>query len=80
MAKDDAARIKALETKVKELEKHLKAFEKAQNEFEKKQGEWAKKQLEAMEDRSVERHNQQTKDMQNIIAWAKKTFDTKGFF
>jgi hypothetical protein len=73
------------------VEKDLKALEKRlidlHNEQDKKFTEAHNKQEKKFTDahneqdkRYTELHNQQAKEINDVVAWAKKTFDTKGWF
>ena len=76
-----------LEKDLKTLTDLVRKIEKVQNDWEKEQTEWIKKVEKNLADAVDEQgkkftdlHNQQAKEMQGIIAWAKQTFDTKGWF
>jgi Asp-tRNA(Asn)/Glu-tRNA(Gln) amidotransferase A subunit family amidase len=69
------------------VEEHLKKVEKnlldAINERAKNMTDLhndQNKRLNEMEKKFTEAHNQQAKELDGVVAWAKKTFDTKGWF
>ncbi len=76
-----------VEKDLKTLTDLVRKIEKVQNDWEKEQTEWIKKVEKNLADaisqqdkKFTEAHNQQTKEINAVVAWAQKTFDTKGFF
>ena len=65
------------------LEKDLKAMEKRLLELDKKFTDAHNEQNKSMDEidkRYTGLHNEQSKKIAEVVAWAQKTFDTKGFF
>ena len=76
-----------VEKELKALTDLVRKIEKVQNDWEKEQTEWIKKVEKNLADaineqdkKFTEAHNQQTKEINAVVDWAQKTFDTKGFF
>ena len=65
--------LKALEDFVKKVDKNLR---EAIDERAKKMTDLHNEQ----DKRYTELHNQQAKEISAVVAWAQKTFDTKGWF
>jgi hypothetical protein len=72
--------LKALQELVKKVEKNLvdAINERAQKmtDLHNEQN----KRLNDMEKKFTDAHNQQAKEIDGVVAWAKQTFDTKGWF
>jgi hypothetical protein len=76
-----------VEKDLKTLTDLVRKIEKVQNDWEKEQTNWIqsidKKLADAINEQNkkfTDAHNQQAKEIDGVVAWAKQTFDTKGWF